>query len=439
MAQAHRTIPEGEKAGQAERARAVSLSLFFPVCLLLLFITACSSEKRTFPLRKGVWRGELILVDSIGRIVPFNFDVKKNNDSVSFIIRNAEERIKIDEISFRNDSVFFRMPVFDSEFLCRLTGDSLMEGVWLNHARKEKNTIPFIAWAGEERRFDCPKWPEEDNFPFEGRWKCLFSPHQPDSFYAIGIFKRKGLVVTGTFMTETGDYRFLEGCVFGKYMLLSAFDGSRALAFHAEIMEDGTLWGDFYSGIHHEQTWIAWKDSLFRLRHPDSLTFLKAGFSGIAFSFPNLDNKKISFSDERFNNKVVLLQIMGSWCPNCADETEFLTELYNTYKDEGLEIIALCFEKTDDFETAKRNVLRLKNKYHAGYEFLITNFQPKEAKSALPMLNHIMSFPTTIFIDRNGAVRKIHTGYSGPATGKEYEKFKNETKRLLKEMLKHSV
>lgn len=403
------------------------------VSLITIIFFSCNQAKPPSPLKEGKWRGILTIVDSIGLILPFNFDLSFQNDSTTITIHNAEEKILVNEISFKGDSVFIQMPVFDSEFRCKLSGDSLMSGNWINHSRKEKNVIPFTGIYGEPNRFDCPEY--DENLLFEGKWKCLFSPNEPDSSFAIGVFKQSAHAATGTFLTETGDYRYLEGCLFGRYMLLSCFDGSHAFVFHAEIMEDSTIWGEFYSGIHHHETWIAWKDSTFKLRNADSLTFLNPEFKKIDFSFPNLSDQKISLSDGRYKNKVVILQIMGSWCPNCMDETSFLSQLHKKYNSQGLEVIALAFEKTDDFEKAKKNVFRMKNKFHADYDFLITGFQPKDAGKALPMLNHVMSFPTTLFLDRKGNVRKIHTGYSGPATGIEYEKFTKETNDFVESLL----
>ena len=385
-------------------------------------------------MKQGTWRGVLTLVDSIDLTLPFNFDLNQKNNSTQIIIHNAEENISVTEISFNKDSVFIRMPVFDSEFRCKILGDTMLVGKWYNHSRKDKNVIPFTATYGQAFRFDCPEIEKNPMYP--GKWKCLFSPHQPDSAWAIGVFQTNKFQATGTFLTESGDYRYLQGCVFGNYMQLSCFDGSHAFLFHAQIMEDSTIWGDFYSGLHLQQTWIAWKDSTFKLRNADSLTFMKPGSSKVDFSFSNLEGKKVSLSDEKYKNKAVILQIMGSWCPNCMDETKFLTELHKKYSAQGLEVIGLCFEKAEEFNKAKENVSRLKNKFNAGYDFLITGFPPKDVDKALPMLNHVMSFPTTIYIDKKGNVRKIYTGYYGPATGAEHEKMKNETISFVETLVK---
>ena len=109
---------------------------------LIGLLHSCSTEKKNKPLKGGVWRGYLTLVDSIGRLLPFNFHLDYRNDSMQLDIMNAEERIRVDEVSFVGDSVLIHMPIFDSEFRCKKSGDTMLTGHWINHARKEKKSIP---------------------------------------------------------------------------------------------------------------------------------------------------------------------------------------------------------------------------------------------------------------------------------------------------------
>ena len=46
-----------------------------------------------------------------------------------------------------------------------------------------------------------------------------------------------------------------------------------------------------------------------------------------------------------------------------------------------------------------------------------------------------MSYPTTIFIDKKGKVREIHTGFSGPGTGKYYDEFVTEFNQLMDKLI----
>jgi len=156
----------------------------------------------------------------------------------------------------------------------------------------------------------------------------------------------------------------------------------------------------------------------------------------VEFSFPGLDGKPISLTDKKYQGKVVVLQLFGTWCPNCMDETKFLTNWYDNNKNRGVEIIGLAYEVKDDFDYAKTRVQKMKDKYNIGYDFVIAGTSERgNAAKSLPMLNHVMSFPTAIIIDKKGKVRNIHTGFSGPATGGYYLDYVQEFNVLMDELL----
>jgi thiol-disulfide isomerase/thioredoxin len=392
----------------------------FRKCLtcLLIFFSVCSSAQTPAALEQGNWRFTLQLNDSTE--LPFNAEVKEKTMDVI----NAGERITVDEINYSGDSVFIRMPVFDSEFRGKFS-ETEIKGLYLNHARKDKNVIPFHADYGMGFRFIDK--PQKTNLDFSGRWEVEFAGDDAESKTSIGEFQQQGNHITGTFLTLTGDYRYLQGDVTGHSIFLSCFDGSHAFLFTAKLQPDGTLHGDYYSGQHWHDTWIAKRNEKVKLANPDSLTFLKKGYDHISFSFPDTDSNMVSLDDKKFQNKIIIVQIMGTWCPNCMDETAFLAPFYKQYKDKGVEIVGLDFERIDEFPKVKQNLLRLKKRFGIDYTLLYAGSTDAEVRiQKLPMLNRIFSFPTTIFIDRNKKVRKIHTGFSGPATGEHYEKWKED-------------
>jgi thiol-disulfide isomerase/thioredoxin len=386
-------------------------------------------------LKEGSYRAVLILNEENNIELPFNFDVKYKGKKPTIVIKNADERIIVDEISIKGDSVNFKMPMFDTEFRTVFIGDNL-EGLWINHYKTTKNKIKFKAVYGESNRF--PFVPGKANPCFEGKWETTFSPNTKDSSKAIGVFHHVEQTdyVTGTFLTATGDYRFLEGMKNGNKLFLSCFDGSHAFLFTAEINE-GKLNGIFYSGASWQEPWIAKQNDAFKLTSADEITFLKNKEDKINFSFPDLNKKVVSLNDKKYLNKPVIIQVMGSWCPNCMDESAYLAEVYKRYKNDGLEIIALAFEKSNDFEVSKERLLRVKKKLNMEYDILVTQQTGKDkASEVLSALNKITAFPTTLFLNKQHQVVKIHTGFSGPATGNDYEVFKQNTESLIKQLLK---
>jgi thiol-disulfide isomerase/thioredoxin len=399
--------------------------------LLFLHLISCAGDP---VLKSGTWRAVLQLNDSTE--LPFNFEVKQDEKKVYLEIINADEKIRVDEISNSNGSFIIKLPVFDSYFTCELksNGDSLT-GNWINNARKEKNSIPFRAGHNDTRRFTVVPGKA---LSLKERYKVTFSPGKQDEYHAIGLFAIENGICKGTFTTESGDYRYLEGySSFGKFMV-SCFDGSHAFLFTAEKKGDSLVNGHFYSGIHHFENFQAVMNNTFELRDPDSLTFLKKGESPyLSFSYKNLEGKTVSLSDERYKGKVVIIQLMGTWCPNCMDETAFLAQLYKDQKKDGLEIIGLAFERTDDFNKAAANVKRTAVKFDAQYEFLITmKTGSSQASEVFPMLNKISAFPTTIYIDKKGMIRKVYTGYYGPATGSYHTDYVKETRNYIEKLLK---
>jgi thiol-disulfide isomerase/thioredoxin len=391
-------------------------------------IVSVSFSQSNQLLQPGNWTAFLRLNDSIQ--LPFSFAVKTVNAKNVIVISNWMEEIVVDEVNMTQDSVNFKMPVFDSEFRCKNNGTS-WTGVWINHARKDKNKLPFHA----NRIFQPEERPKAQAL-LSGKWEVDFSPGTKDSSKAIGVFGQEGCYLHGTFLTETGDYRYLSGFVKGTTMSLSCFDGAHAYYFCSKQLPDHSLSGDYYSGAHGYEKWTAKRNEKFELRNPDSLTYLKKGFDKVEFRFKNTDGKEVTLNDDKFKNKVVIIQIMGSWCPNCMDETIYLSELYEKEKTKGLEVVALAFEKPVDPERARQNVLRLKKRFNANYEFLLTGKSGStQAGEALPMLNAVMAFPTTIYLDKKGRVRKIYTGFSGPGTLSYYEKFKEQNEIFLQKLL----
>ena len=384
----------------------------------------------------GTWRGVLLLNTDKQVELPFNFEIKTFKGKQQLTIFNGKEQIVVDEIIQKKDSFNFKMPVFDTEFRTRIIGDTILAGVWINHTKKENNIIPFTAQHGNAKRF--PFVPTKSNPFYEGKWEVTFSPGTADSSKAIGMFThvQSGSYVAGTFLTETGDYRYLDGMMHDGKLYLSCFDGSHAFLFIAENNGIEITKGDFYSGSTWHESWIAKRNDNFMLHDPESLTYLKNPNEKIDFAFYNTKNQKVSLSDSKYKNKVVVVQIMGSWCPNCMDESAYLSKVYKQYNKKGLEIVALAYERTSDAERAKTNLTRLSKRFNIEYDILLTGLTGKEkASESLPFLNGIMAFPTTIFLDKNHQVKSVYTGFSGPATGKAYEDYTVKTEKLLNELL----
>jgi thiol-disulfide isomerase/thioredoxin len=254
------------------------------------------------------------------------------------------------------------------------------------------------------------------------------------------VFEQSGHgKVTGTFRTATGDYRYLEGMISGDSVRLSGFDGGHAILFTAKLDNDSTITrADYYSGLSGHETWTARKSATVQLTDGYELTKLKPGENRLNFRFASTNGDSVSLQDEKFKNKVVVVQILGSWCPNCMDETAFLSEYYKLNQSKGVEVIGLAYERSTSYNESKKALEPFQRRFGVQYPFLVTGVAVSDtlrAQKTLPQLEAIKPFPTTIFIDKKGNVRKIHTGFDGPATGKYYEVFKQEFDEAINVLL----
>jgi len=399
------------------------------IVFAVIFDTASAQPK----LKTGIWRG--VLKTSTGNQLPFNLKVSDTAGRQQLTVMNGDERLQVTDIKIVSDSVFIHMPLFDSEFKLKFYADSL-KGQWIKHLGTTDAIMDFVATPGEDWRFfNVASTPKTD---ISGKWTAIFGDGaQRDT--TVGDFKQTGSRLTGTFLTTTGDYRFLEGSLTSDSLYLSCFDGGHAYLFTAKINDDHTLTdGKYFSGYSSLDHWTAYKNENARLPDAYSLTALKPGYKKIDFTFRDLNGHPVSLSENRFKGKVVIVQILGSWCPNCMDETSFfVNNYYKKYHNKGIEIIGLAYERTTDFAKSQRTVRQLKTHFNVPYPLLITGYTPAsgEPEKSLPMLADFKGFPTTIIIDKKGDVRKIHTGFSGPGTGVYYTQFIDEFEKLTDDLL----
>jgi thiol-disulfide isomerase/thioredoxin len=396
-------------------------------------------------LTPGPWRGELAIQ---GQQLPFLFEVKTEaSKPVVYLINkglNGEERLRCDSITAAGDSVTIRLHVFDAALVVRADGKDKLKGTWVKYDTKTPYRVPLVATAGAQPLF---KGTSDPRTSFTGTWQTEFKDETDAAYPAVGIFKQNNNDVTGTFLTTTGDYRYLAGQINGPRVRLATFDGSHAFLFTGELHTDtdgaardtvDTISGDFYSGKGGHEKWLANANSAAKLPNADTLTYLKKGESRLNFKFPStVAGASISPTDAKYRGKVVVLQILGSWCPNCMDETRFLAPWYEQNKQRGVEIIGLGYERSADYQQAAERLRVMKKGLNVGYDVAVAGVSNKDSVAkSLPQLAKFLAFPTTIFLDKKGVVRSIHTGFSGPGTGQYYDEEKALFNRTVDKLLR---
>lgn len=397
------------------------------VAVLVILFAAISLPALSANPKKGRWILELELQPNV--YAPIELTIK---DQEHLIIKNSTEEIALNKIGQSGDTCIYEFPDFYAQLYIKWDKKKA-QGYFWNKNKSGRYTIDLKAIKTEEALFN--RYESSDKLVnIAEKYEVQFSTSDKNPEPAIGLFQQNGNVLSGTFLTETGDYRFLAGNVFGNKLYLSCFDGSHAFLFTGEV-KDGVIYGDFYSAKTYHTDWRGKENASYELGNPFELTYAvdKEAFS---FEFTDLKGNVFAYPMNAKKSAVTIIQIMGTWCPNCLDETRYYLDLYNRYHDKGLEIILVAFEYGND---TKYNISRLETfqkKHNIPFTMLYGGINSKAYTSEqFPQLNGIISYPTSIFLDEKGQIIKTHTGFTGPGTGVYYEEYKEEMESFLQKAL----
>lgn len=398
------------------------------ILLAIACLYACSGGTgepgNKLPMREGYWK--LDFQTSRGSI-PVRLHVR--NDSL--FVYNGNEIIPTTIIPDGVDSFYFELPVFQSVVKAYLQDSLSMQGSWTPPGRPDSLKIAFQAqWDGLEDRGALPQDLQS--------YAVTFSPETEDEYPAIGLFTAMQGRAYGTFLTETGDYRYLEGERKGDSLWLSCFDGAHLFHFRAAFSNsDSSVQGTFQSGKSWFEPWIGIADADPQLSHPDSITLFTAEpRTSLEFEATDRQGNKRVFGADDWKGKITIVQLMGSWCPNCMDESRYFRKLVQTAGPDEIQLIPIAFERTGSLEQRVKALESFEKALGLGPISYIGGLASKaEASSVFYQLSGISSFPTSIFIDKKGVVRKIHTGFYGPGTGKYYTRYTESTESFIRQLL----
>ncbi len=402
------------------------------LALLALALLAASASAAGSPrdeLALGPWRAWL---DCPGGELPFGLDIAREDGTLKATIVNGGERIPVPGTTLDGDALFFSIPHYDATIVARVSSQGeRLDGEWTKRTGSGWSALPFHAAAGAAPRFE-PLEGEGTTAPIDGRWYVNFESDQ-DNAVCLLKMSEDGLLA-GTFMTTTGDYRYLAGSFEADTMRLSCFDGAHAFLFVAKVGAAGALYGDFWSRDSWHDTFSAVRSEGTQLDDPYRQVAWVGGAAELIF--PDLEGRSRSLVDPAFAGRARIIQLFGSWCPNCHDETALLVELDAKYRAHGLSILGLAFELSGDFGRDIRQVRALADRHGVEYPLLIAGLANKEkALEALPILTQVKSYPTTIFLHGDGRIAKVHSGWTGPATGEAFERTVDEFTTLIEELL----
>lgn len=384
------------------------------------------------------YRAEIVVAE--GKSVAFELAFPHgigNSDHV--LIRNGAEVIRaplarrtIAGSEWAGELQTIEFPHYDSYIVFQLNqgilwggmpplGSIPLVGQW--HLTRRDGHVAKLQFRAAPGESSVPRYPRAsaaESPPLAKTWRMDFEQSGP----ARGECDTVKDEVRCTVLTPTGDYRYLAGTLDGDRLRLSVFDGAHAFLFDAKLAADGSkLTGTFFSGAHWRETFTAVPADDVAL--PDG--FGETKLVGEKLTLAALD-------DPRFAGKPVLVEVFGTWCPNCHDAAALLAALQK--KHPGVALLGVAFEHTDDAARSRRQVDRFTARHGLDWKVVVAGTSKKaDASKALPQLDRVRAYPTTLFVNRDRTVRAIHTGFSGPATGAVHVKLKAEFERLTREIL----
>jgi len=404
---------------------------------LLLALCAAHALAGTVAPAEGLWRGEFTVN---GEALPFNFELAGlEGAQPRLVLLNGSRRDEFEVEKLAGGGIRAVMNTYDAALEATVeegSGGKRLVGHYrdLVPKRNGANDLPFTAEHGQAWRFVPPERDAGSAANLDGKWAILnrdrsAGPNQ------VALLRQEGTRLTGVFMTVVGDTRELEGVVQGDRFWLSHFSGPSPVLVRGTI-EDGQIQGAISFGIYNVARFEGHRSDEVELPDPYRLTYLKDGRRSIDFSFPDLEGRPASLRDDKYRGKVVIVEVIGTWCPNCTDQTRFLAPWFRENRQRGVEAIAVAFEQEDSFEYFQQRLRKFRDFFDIHYDIVHGGVADKKlATEKLQGLNYMAAFPTTIVIDRRGEVREIYTGFTGPVTGGYYEEYVARFNALMDELL----
>jgi thiol-disulfide isomerase/thioredoxin len=397
--------------------------------LLTIFATVLLASGQTVD---GTWDAT-VTVNNVS--VPFRIEIDNTGTDVHSYFFNGDDRVNPSNSgTFQNGSLVLTFDSYATKLEATLN-DGILTGTYGGssgnaYAFQAKRHVPSLVRSSDQHAPDI-----------SGLWEIQVKSPKGESAWHF-VVNQAGAKIDAAILRVDGDTGTLSGNFKDGKFILSHFTGERPFYVEVTPRSDGSLELQIAS-FHDTQNLVALRPAEARARNlappddPTEHTKVKDPTQPLRFSFPDVTGRVVSNTDDRFQGKVVLVNITGSWCPNCHDEAPFLEELYRKYHGLGLEIVALDFEQPEQLKSLSR-VRAFIKRYGIEYTYLIAG-EPGQLNEKIPQAENLNAWPTTFFVGRNGLVRSIHTGFTSHASGELDSRLRDDVRNEIAELLSENV
>lgn len=395
--------------------------------ILALSLLFCSINAVSQLIKPGQWRGDIHYADVK---VPLTFEIGYPSGEIPEItFINGRERRTVANATIEGDSIFIPLDPFDVEIRARYTAMGL-NGVYKKYYRDL--TLPFTAEFGKPR---MAKTSVRSFAPIEKKWDITFSPESSGMSKGVGLFSLRGHIITGTIMTQVSDYRFFEGILDGDSLKLSCFDGAHAFAFIGKRTPEGWA-GEMIYDDGYSEPWTAAYSAEVELEDPFEMVQVEPGLETPYYDLLGAGEGKEAIDPSRYEGKVLIIQLFGTWCPNSLDQTKYLVNWYQQNQDREVAILAASYEANYSREYGLERLKEYRELNNISYDMVLGGRLSKTgAAMPFPFMERIEAFPTLVILDKSGYVRYVHSYFNGPATGEYYQAFDQRFNEIIDSLL----
>ena len=369
---------------------------------------------------------------------------------MSAMLVNAGDREAFSSAAWNGKILTLGLDYYDGHLTLHYVSPLRMEGEYSRLTSKGVAHIPVVLIPHQDSPATTP-WTGPS---LAGDWLLREEGAEGGEKNVLTTFSQEKMAtpdgrvsVTGVLEPVSGDTGLLHGYVSTTAdghtrFHLSRFDGIHVLALDGAFTADGSLTGQM-GGIKALSTFTAERSKDAATANPNALagglTRVKDPKEPFRFSGVDQSGKTVNQDSPDFKGKAVIVDIFGTWCPNCHDEAPLLEQLYRKYQSQGLVIVGLAYEYVDDTARDLRQIGIYRDKYGINFPLLLAGTtDPGQIEKTLPQLVNFGAYPTAVFLDRNGHVHAIHAGFAGPSTGDKYLEAQQHMDQLAREIVGNS-
>ena len=421
--------------------------IFAVSCVLTLGAPLSFADQTATHAPMGSWKGS---IQSRAGEVTFGIELTQQGSTVTAVLANATDRQPFSSVAWNGQALTLGMDYYDGQLTLHYVTPQRMEGEYSRLTSKGVVRIPVTLVPQD----DIPATKPWIGPSLAGDWLLREEGAEGAEKNTLTNFQQENMAAsdgkvaaTGILEPVSGDTGLLHGLVSTNakgqtHFHLSRFDGIHVLAMDGEFAPDGSLKGQI-GGVKSLTPFTAVRSSDSAAANPNllagSLTKVKDPQEPFRFSGVDASGKTVDQNSPEFKGKPVIVDIFGTWCPNCHDEAPLLEQLYRKYHAQGLVIVGLAYEYVDDTARNLRQISIYRDKYGLTFPLLLAGTtDPGQIEKTLPQLVHFGAYPTAIFLDRSGRVHAIHAGFAGPSTGEKYQEAQQHMEQLTREIVRPS-